>query len=229
MPDEKSPPEGAEKPAAEPKRLSPWTPVVIIAITILASILLLIAAAVLNLDYGRVLGRMSEVGFARGLITYLFAVATIGTAVVLIVYALSPDRDDKAFDHGKEILSLLLGVFGTIVGFYFGREAVAPVEAELTVAPLLITPLSSAPGQTIHVTTVAVGGKAPLRFSIVFGDETPKFDQAPAPGGWIDKDIVVPANQAPGEVSVKVVIGDSDRNEVQESQRMTVQAAAASK
>jgi len=48
----------------KPKNLSLWTPVVIIAATILGSILLMIGAAVLNLDYGRVLGRMSEIGFA---------------------------------------------------------------------------------------------------------------------------------------------------------------------
>jgi hypothetical protein len=211
-----------ENTQSETKTVALWTPVVIIAATILGSILLMIGAAVLNLDYGRVLGRMSEVGFARGLITYLFAVATIGTAVVLIVYALSPNRDDGAFGHGKEILALLLGVFGTIVGFYFGREAVAAVEDTLMVAPLKVSTTAATAGQTIHVTTVTSGGKAPLRFGIVFGDQTPKFDASPAPGGWIDKDVIVPSNQQAGQVAVKVVVDDSDRHEVQESQTITI-------
>jgi len=206
-------------PAPERKSISPWTPVVIIALTILGSILLLIGAAVLNLDYGRVLGRMSEVGFARGLITYLFAVATIGTAVVLIVYALSPDRTDDAFQHGKDILSLLLGVFGTIVGFYFGREAVG-VEDVLLVAPLKLSTMAVAPGETIHVTTVASGGKAPVRFGIVFGDQKPDLKDFPAAGGWIDKDVIVPADQKLGQVEVRVVVDDADQHEVQ--QRLTI-------
>ena len=72
-----------------------------------------------------VLQSMSRTDYARGLITYLFAVVTIGTAVVLVVSALTTSADDqheKRFQRGKEILSLLLGVFGTIVGFYFGAE-----------------------------------------------------------------------------------------------------------
>jgi len=202
--------------------MSPWTPVVIIAATILGSILLLIGAAVLNLDYGRVLGRMSEVGFARGLITYLFAVATIGTAVVLIVYALSPDRNDDSFQHGKEILSLLLGIFGTIVGFYFGREAVVPVEETLIVAPLKLSATAVAPGATIHLTTVASGGKAPLRFGITFAETKPSLTGYAAAGGWIDTDVAVP-DQKPGKAELRVVVSDADNHEGQQSASITVQ------
>jgi hypothetical protein len=207
-----------------PNRISPWTPVIIIAATILGSILLMIGAAVLNLDYGRVLARMSDVGFARGLITYLFAVATIGTAVVMIVYALSPDRNDDAFQHGKEILSLLLGIFGTIVGFYFGRDATTAAVGTPTVAPLRLSATTAAPGQIIHLTTVASNGKAPLRFGIAFGDGKPKITASPAAGGWIDTDVTVPQEQKPGPVELKVVVDDADDRETQQSATVTIQS-----
>jgi hypothetical protein len=208
------------------RRISPWSPVIIIAATILGSILLMIGAAVLNLDYGRVLARMSQVEFARGLITYLFAVATIGTAVVMIVYALSPDRNDNAFEHGKEILSLLLGIFGTIVGFYFGREvSKAPAEETPIVAPLKLSSSTAAPGQMIHLTTVASGGKAPLRFGIAFSNEKPRLTESPAPGGWIDTDVTVPPEQKPGQVELKVVVDDADNTETQQSANITVQSS----
>ena len=60
----------------------------------------------------------------RGLITLLFSVGKMVIAVVLILTAVFHDEDeDKAkarFDRAKEVLTLLIGVFGTIVGFYFG-------------------------------------------------------------------------------------------------------------
>jgi len=204
---------------------SPWTPAVTIAAVILFSIFLLIGAAVLNYDVGRVLGRMSEIPFARGLITYLFAVATIGTAVVLIVYALSPNRNVDSFQHGKEILSLLLGVFGTIVGFYFGREGVAPLEETLMVAPLKLSATSVAPGQTIHLLTVVSGGKAPLKFEIVFGEGRASRTENAAAGGWIDTDVTVPADQKPGPVTLKVMVADADSHDGQQTAAITIQGA----
>src|SRR5215469_7491534 len=101
------------------------TVISIIALLILGSVIGMIAVAIFGWDRGRVLTQMSQIDFARGLITYLFAVVTIGTAVLLIVSALTSPADDThnaRFQRGKEILSLLLGVFGTVVGFYFGSE-----------------------------------------------------------------------------------------------------------
>jgi hypothetical protein len=66
------------------------------------------------------------VGYARGLITLTFSVGTMVIAVVLILTAVlrDPDDDDERakarFDRAKDVLTLLIGVFGTIVGFYFG-------------------------------------------------------------------------------------------------------------
>src|SRR6478672_11671667 len=92
-------------------------PIVAIAFAMVLAIILLIGATTLGLDKGLVLTRMSQAEFARGLITYLFAVVTIGTAVVLVVSALTSDEtpaNERRFERNKEILSLLLGVFSTI-------------------------------------------------------------------------------------------------------------------
>jgi len=69
-----------------------FNPVVTIAFGMLLAIVLLIGATTLGLDKGLVLSKMGQVEFARGLITYLFAVVTIGTAVVLVVSALTSDE-----------------------------------------------------------------------------------------------------------------------------------------
>ena len=51
---------------------------------LVGSVIALIAAAVLGLDRG-VLQNMANPEYARGLITFLFAVVTIGSALLLIV------------------------------------------------------------------------------------------------------------------------------------------------
>jgi drug/metabolite transporter (DMT)-like permease len=103
-------------------------PVSVIALVILIGVFALIAAAVLDWDKGKVLVRLSEREFARGLITYVFAIGTVGIAVVLVVAVLVGGEEMKErFNLGKEVLSLLLGIFGTIVGFYYGSELSAAV------------------------------------------------------------------------------------------------------
>src|SRR5215467_3510538 len=53
-------------------------PASLISLLILLGILFLLGMAILDLDKGRVLVGMGKSSFARGLITYLFAVVTIG-------------------------------------------------------------------------------------------------------------------------------------------------------
>jgi hypothetical protein len=67
---------------------------------------------------------IDDPAYARGIITVLFSVGTIAIAIVLILSATFLNDADKKerFDRGKEVLSLLLGIFGTIVGFYYGTN-----------------------------------------------------------------------------------------------------------
>jgi hypothetical protein len=64
---------------------------------------------------------------ARNVIT---VVVTIGTLVIalLLVLAVTLQQDGKAterFEKGKEVLAILVGILGTIVGFYFGTKVEA--------------------------------------------------------------------------------------------------------
>ncbi len=65
---------------------------------------------------------IANVDYARGMITLLFAVGTVMIALLLTLSAIFLTGDDakERFDRGKEVLSLLIGIFGTIIGFYFG-------------------------------------------------------------------------------------------------------------
>jgi hypothetical protein len=191
-------------------------PIVAIAFAMLLAIVLLIGATTLGLDKGLVLTKMGQVEFARGLITYLFAVVTIGTAVVLVVSALTSDEtpaNERRFERGKEILSLLLGVFGTIVGFYFGSEVAAkgqPEETIVKVAPLRLSAASVASGADFSLTTYVSGGKAPYKYGIGFDKDEIKPETPVDPNGWITKTLAAPKVTADRAAVVHVVVEDAD-------------------
>jgi hypothetical protein len=197
-------------------------PVFLIVVLILLSTFFLILAAIRGWDKGSVLLSMSKIEFARGLITYLFAVVTIGTAVVLLVYVLTTpapnpaNREasqafDQTFQHGKEILSLLLGVFGAIVGFYFGSEVSKGREDKsLKLAPLRLTGVPAVAGRAITVNTVVSGGKPPWRHAVVIGDVNADPVEDVDPGGWIVKEVLVPPIDKETNLPVRVLVRDED-------------------
>jgi hypothetical protein len=117
---------------------------------------------------GGVEGDISDVAFARGLITLLFSVGTIAVAVVLTFAALFQNHDDakERFDRGKQVLGILIGILGTIVGFYFG--SLSP-DAE---RPLIqsVSPTELTAGEDAEVAIAGEGfGSAPL---VILGAES---------------------------------------------------------
>jgi hypothetical protein len=196
-------------------------PVVAIAVSILLSVFILIGSAILGWDKG-VLASMSKIEFARGLITYLFAIVTIGTAVVLVVYVLTstanPDND-KRFEHGKEILSLLLGVFGAIVGFYFGSEVSAKNSVQeqlLRVVPLRLSTATVTPKSQFTLTTYVSGGQAPYWYGIVVGSASPEANEPLESGGWITATVSAPDVTSAQKFPVKLVVKDQDGHSTEE-------------
>jgi hypothetical protein len=87
-------------------------------------ILLLIVYGITEKDQ-KFLTNLANKEVARGLITFLIAIGTAGIAIILAISTLvltEGDAGDKRFDRGKQVLSVLIGVLGTIVGFYFGSD-----------------------------------------------------------------------------------------------------------
>src|SRR5262249_8342764 len=82
-----------------------------------------LAVIIYGIHTGPLLGSLAEEKVARGLITFLIAVSTVGIAIILAVSTVvlsETSESDKRFDRGKQVLSVMIGVLGTIVGFYFG-------------------------------------------------------------------------------------------------------------
>jgi hypothetical protein len=206
----------AKHPADAPTGIKAYlNPVTVLAGGMLLAIVLLIGASTLGLDKGLVLSKMGRVEFARGLITYLFAVVTIGTAVVLVVSALTTEHTpahERRFERGKEILALLLGVFGTIVGFYFGSAvATGPTgETLITVVPIHLSVTTVAPGAQYNLTTYVTGGRPPYTFAIFYDDDAIKPGEPVDASGWIFKTVAAPSPAAQKPVTLHLVVQDVD-------------------
>jgi hypothetical protein len=149
-------------------------------------------------------------------ITYLFAVTTIGTAVVLVLAALTGAlAKEEQYTRGKDILGLLIGVFGTIVGFYFGSEAHSAGDAVTPVSvsqPLLLDSLAS-PGDSVRMTAFVSGGTPPYTWGVSTdrsGDI--EYDNTVDSAGWIVARVRLPANVTEAEVALRLGVRDGAGN-----------------
>lgn len=67
---------------------------------------------------------LSDIAVARGLITLFFSIGTIWVAILLATSSLN-NASEAQFNRAKEILTVLVGIFGAILGYYFGSHEVA--------------------------------------------------------------------------------------------------------
>lgn len=109
---------------------------------------------------------------ARGLITFLIAVVTVTIALILTLATVVSESDDRAkrFQQGKELLTVLIGVLGTIVGFYFGHSLDTSTR-ELMIAPVHVSSEELVSGDKVNFSSFVSGGKAPYTYDVVFSSE----------------------------------------------------------
>jgi hypothetical protein len=69
---------------------------------------------------GKVLKDLAEPSNARGIITFIISISAIGVALILILYSLFGTQKSEQYRQAREVYVGLMGILGTIVGFYFG-------------------------------------------------------------------------------------------------------------
>jgi hypothetical protein len=187
----------------------------------------LLAAVVLAfLMYGiisdKLLSSLATIATSRGLITFLITVVTVTIALVLILSSVVSDSPDRArrFQNGKDILVVLIGVLGTIVGFYFGQSDES--SKELKLAPVYVSTTPSDAGETITLVTFASGGKPPYIYSIDFQpDIITDIKEQPSRDGLITAKVSANPVKEDTEVSFAIHVSDSLGREAVDNRNKT--------
>ena len=158
------------------------------------------------------LNRISDVEYARGLITYLFVVGTIIIALLLTLAALLGNEDSKdSFTRGKEVLTALIGILGTILGFYFASEKGAHA-GKLELSPVAV--LRKEDNKTAAFVLKVAGGKAPYQYSVDTSNAGIAAIPARSSSNGSIKDLLVGSQgkdlPEKGKLSVTLTVVDAD-------------------
>jgi hypothetical protein len=153
---------------------------------------------------------LSDPGFARGLITFIISVATIGLAFVLVFQSFSGgESGENGFRRAREIFAGLMGVLGTIVGFYFGST-------DKPSAPLQVAAVKVADKQLI---TYVSGGSRPYHYTITSTDTDFKQIDGNSEEGW-----VVETLAQPPKAGSRITISVKDNKETKEDRKIDMPA-----
>jgi hypothetical protein len=168
--------------------------------------------------------RTTEV--ARGLITFLVAFATVAIAVILALYAVVNGAKEgeakERFALGKEVLTTLIGVLGTIVGFYFGSSTGSQVQEDrkllkitppvVQIAPVSLSNERPKKGEAVSVASFVYGGKPPYHYTLSFlpANVVPAISRTTA-DGTIKEDIKLgDAIAADTELTLQIEVKDKE-------------------
>jgi hypothetical protein len=152
----------------------------IVLVLILGGIFVALYVGLYQAD-GRFLSSLRETDVSRGLITFVVAVTTVSIALVLAVYVMASNEQaavlKERFSYAKDVLATLVGILGTILGFYFGTTVNTQVEAVQVAEPQV-----RGTQLVAHVT----GGSPPYRYTLLLpGVEQSKTPSKVSKDGWI--------------------------------------------
>jgi hypothetical protein len=185
----------------------------------------------LNKDNGPFLYSLSQPEVARGVITFLIAAGTVSIAVLLVMASImSGGKDlDQRFNLGKEILTVLVGVLGTIVGFYYGSTK--DNLSQLRVSPVALSSTTPTIGGKFTLDALIIGGAPPYTYSIKFNPPgIPDVTDQPS-AGPIHQEFTIPTDknvQANQPITYNIDVKDAKGqtfSSVKEVQQSIVPAA----
>lgn len=163
------------------------------------------------------LGELSRTELARGFITFVIAIGTLALAFLLMIYTITFRIVRKAdynafkdrFGRGQQVLTALVGILGTIVGFYFGTAVTETKKPEFTISPVKINNPTPKPGDKIKLTSVVQGGQAPYKYSLSFDPPDINPIEKTSSTGNISQSIEIKQDATPGtEISITFKVTD---------------------
>ena len=180
-----------------------WFKQLTVAQVLFGAVIFVVLAIIVYALYhsgGSFLTSLQNLEMARGLITFLVVFTTVIIAIVLVLYIATGTGDGQdvkdRFGFGKEVLTALIGILGTILGFYFGQSA-SPSTA-LQVAPAYVSNPNPKRGDSVVLYSFVSGGKPPYVYSISFKPNgIPSVPDKMSAQGVIQEEIKIPADLAP--------------------------------
>jgi hypothetical protein len=151
---------------------------------------------------------------ARGLITVIVSFGTLSIAIILLLAVLLIQDNERAkqrFADGKEILTILVGILGTIVGYYFGvaQDEVTPTAPKI--ASAMVSDEQPKVNSTVRITILTDGGVAPFDYEIEFlgADDKLETISGVSRNQWIVENVTL-ALDKPAKIGVKVTVTDKN-------------------
>ncbi len=115
-------------------------------------------------------------------------------------------------NEGRQVLAPLVGILGTIVGFYFGQvpASTAP-PAALQVTAVTPSAEQVAPGGVVTLTATVSGGKAPFDYTFTIPGVMPPITGKLTAAGPIKQEVTIPKDAKPttSAVTVQLQVKDS--------------------
>ena len=180
------------------------------------------------------IAQLANADRARGIITFIFSIATISIfLLVSIAIFWSPVELEGRFTNAKDLLTILVGILGTIMGFYFASSnATAP--PPLSINTLSLSKPIVSPGGELILTASLTGGTTPYIYSVRFSDPSnlvqadvldklPSIKGKPSLDGKISEAIKTPSELfAPSSLIVTVTAEDDRGRQARQDTILTV-------
>jgi hypothetical protein len=174
-------------------------------------ILLIFAAFILLAIFwdNEVLKRLQEPAYARGVITFLVSLAAIALAFMFAYQAFADGKtSEDGFRRGREVLTGIMGILGTIVGFYFGSTGPSGSVDKGAITRIDMDAKQDGATLIVHVG----GGTSPYRGSVSFEPKEVKtIEGIQSRDGWM----VVPLSSA--QKATKAIVEIVDTKEMKAS------------
>lgn len=183
------------------------------------------------LHKGLLLDTLDNPEQVRGMVTFFFVLVT--TSIILLfalgIFWLQDNESVKArFEAAKDLLTIVIGVLGTIMGFYFGTATNGT--ANFALLNTSLTPPVITAGQSATLVSQVSGGAKPYKYSLVFTDATgvqmkpPMSTATPVDtDGKIERKIEVPAETKGGILFYVLTVTDKNNVASQTGGALTIQ------
>lgn len=146
--------------------------------------------------------RYSTIEATRPVLVFTLIVAMLGFGGLLIFRAFDPEGNKENFAHAREIFLVFAGIFGTIIGFYFGAA-----DQENGTPPSLSEPVY----ENGRISVEIGGGLAP--FISLLTIESRPADSQVRQGDL--RALSFDVGRCPADASITVVDGQGNRDQAE--------------